>query len=452
MPSGFLRFPEGFLWGAATASYQIEGAHDADGKGESIWDRFSHTPGKVADGGTGDVACDHYHLYRQDIGLMRELGLTAYRFSISWPRVYPTGRGQVNPAGLDFYDRLVDGLLAAGVQPFATLYHWDLPQALQEEGGWPNRSTAYAFRDYVATVGRRLGDRVKHWITHNEPWCTAYLGYYTGEHAPGLRDLAAAIQATHTLLLSHGEAAKALREVGGPGCQVGITLNLGPAHPTSDADEDRAAARRQDGYLNRWFLDPVFLGTYPEDMLALYSRLAPRIEPGDLDAIRQPLDFLGVNFYSRSVVKADPSAGFFQMAASPPRGPGHEYTAMDWEVYPEALYELLVRLQADYDAPKLYITENGAAYRDVPGPDGQVDDPDRLSYLRRHFVQCHRAIQARVPLAGYFVWTLVDNFEWAWGYTRRFGIVYDDFPTQRRTVKSSGRFYRQVIADNGLQP
>lgn len=452
MSSEFLRFPKGFLWGAATASYQIEGAHDADGKGESIWDRFSHTPGKVADGGTGDVACDHYHLYRQDIGLMRELGLTAYRFSISWPRVYPTGRGQVNPAGLDFYDRLVDGLLAAGIQPFATLYHWDLPQALQDEGGWPNRSTAYAFRDYVATVGRRLGDRVKHWITHNEPWCTAYLGYYTGEHAPGLSDLAAAIQATHTLLLSHGEATKALREAGGRGCQVGITLNLGPAHPASDADEDRAAARRQDGYLNRWFLNPVFLGTYPEDMLALYGRLAPRIEPGDLDVIRQPLDFLGVNFYSRSVVKADPSAGFFRMAASPPRGPGHEYTAMDWEVYPEALYELLVRLQADYDVPKPYITENGAAYRDVPGPDGQVDDPDRLSYLKRHFVQCHRAIQAGVPLAGYFVWTLMDNFEWAWGYTRRFGIVYDDFPTQRRTVKSSGRFYRQVIADNGLQP
>jgi beta-glucosidase len=448
MSSQFLRFPDGFLWGAATASYQIEGAHDADGKGESIWDRFSHTPGHVSEGHTGDVACDHYHRYREDVGLMSELGLKAYRFSIAWPRVYPTGRGQVNPAGLDFYDRLVDALLAAGIEPMVTLYHWDLPQALQDDGGWANRATAHAFRDFAATCGRRLGDRVKRWITHNEPWVTAFLGNYEGVHAPGIRDLKTAVQVGHVLLVSHGEAVAALREVGGPGCQVGIVLNLGPAHPASDSEADHAAARRQDGYLNRWFLDPVFRGQYPEDMLACYGDLAPVVELGDMALASAPLDFLGVNFYSRSVMRADPSAGFFGMRGDPPRGPGHEYTAMDWEVYPEALYELLVRLKEEYRTPTLYVTENGAAYPDVLGPDGQVDDPDRASYLKRHFAQAHRAIQAGVPLAGYFVWSLTDNFEWALGYTRRFGIVYVDYPTQRRILKSSARFYRQVIADN----
>ena len=451
MSAEFLRFPDGFAWGTATASYQIEGAHDADGKGESIWDRFSHTPGKVANGDTGDVACDHYHRYREDVGLMSELGLKAYRFSISWPRVYPTGRGQLNNAGLAFYDRLVDSLLAAGLQPFVTLYHWDLPQALQDEGGWPSRRTAYDFRDYAAVVGKRLGDRVKHWITLNEPWVIAYLGYLFGVHAPGIQDLRQAVQASHNLLLSHGLAVRALRDVAGAGAQVGITLNLSPTHAASDGDEDRAAASRHDGFLNRWFLDPVFLGRYPDDMLALCGDSAPQTEPGDLQAIQEDVNFLGVNYYSRSVIRAAPGVGLLEAEAAPPRGPGHEYTDMDWEVYPEGLYELLTRLKADYPVKTLYVTENGAAYRDVVGSDGQVDDPERLSYLRRHLAQAHRAIQDGVPLAGYFAWSLMDNFEWAFGYTKRFGIVYVDYPTQRRTVKSSGKWYRQVIADNGVQ-
>jgi beta-glucosidase len=442
-------FPKEFLWSAATASYQIEGAWNEDGKGESIWDRFSHTPGKVVNGDTGDVACDHYHRWADDIKLMREIGLKGYRFSISWPRVLPTGRGKFNPVGLEFYDRLVDDLLAAGIRPFVTLYHWDLPQALQEIGGWGNRDVAYWFADYATLVGRRLGDRVKHWITHNEPWVVAFLGYLMGHHAPGLTDPRLALQSSHHLLLSHGEAARALWDAGDEETQVGITLNLSPIHPASESEADQAAARRQDGFLNRWFLDPLFRGAYPPDMLELYGDQALQVAPGDMTRIHIPIDFLGVNYYTRSVVKDDPKADFLRTAQVKVEGP--EYTEMGWEVYPQGLYELLTRIQNDYDPPALYITENGCAFDDKVSAEGRVDDERREAYLREHFIQAHRAIQDGVRLYGYFVWSLMDNFEWAWGYTRRFGITYVDYPTQRRILKRSGHWYSNVIAQNAVE-
>jgi len=443
-----LIFPNGFMWGTATASYQIEGAYDEDGKGESIWDRFSHTSGKVLNGDTGDVACDHYHLYRQDVQLMQDLGLQAYRFSIAWTRIFPEGRGAVNKAGLEFYERLVDRLLDAGITPFVTLYHWDLPQALQEIGGWANRDVAYYFRDYAALVGQVLGDRVKHWITHNEPWVTAVIGHLWGVHAPGIHDLPTAILVAHNLLLSHGEAVRALRDIGDDGTKVGITLNLTPAYPATESDEDEAAARRAEAISNRWFLDPVFKGAYPEDLLEMFGDDAPDIEAGDLAVIASPTDFLGVNNYSRQVIRDDPDAQW---------GIGHvhvedaEYTAMGWEIYPQGLYDLLTRLDREYDSPEMYITENGAAFADKVDPDGKIRDPQRTAYLRSHFNAAYRAIQDGVKLRGYFVWSLLDNFEWAFGYARRFGIVYVDFEKRERTriPKESARWYYDVIQENG---
>jgi beta-glucosidase len=439
-------FPEGFVWGAATASYQIEGGATEDGRGESIWDRFSHTPGKVLNGDTGDVADDHYHRWPQDIQLMTFLGLKAYRFSIAWPRIIPDGIGAVNRAGLDFYDRLVDGLLAAGIEPFVTLYHWDLPQSLQDKGGWPNRDVVGWFADYAAVVSRRLGDRVRRWITHNEPWVASFLGYATGEHAPGLKDPKAAVQAAHHLLLSHGQAVSILRQSGNDGTQVGITLNLSWVDAASEEPADVEAARRYDGFLNRFFLDPVFEGAYPADMLALYGNAAPRVEPDDLAQISAPIDFLGVNYYSRAVVAADPESPLGTRALQPS---GSEYTAMGWEVHPEGLYKLLRRLHEDYGPQAMYITENGCAFPDEV-EDGQVRDPRRLSYLREHFIQAARAIEEGVPLRGYFVWSLLDNFEWAFGYSRRFGIVYVDYATQERILKDSALWYKQVIATNAV--
>lgn len=442
-------FPEGFIWGAATASYQIEGAWNEDGKGESIWDRFSHTPGKVLNGDTGDVACDHYHRWRDDIRLMQEIGLKGYRFSISWPRVLPSGRGKVNAPGLDFYDRLVDGLLEAGIRPFITLYHWDLPQALQDLGGWANRDVAFYFADYAALIGRRLGDRVKDWITHNEPWVVAFVGNWMGVHAPGLKDMKTALQVSHHLLLSHGEAVRALRDAGDDETRVGITLNLTPTEPATDSDEDRAAALRVDGYQNRWFLDPVFRASYPADMLELYGDLAPSVLPGDMARIQAPVDFLGVNYYHRTVVQDDPDAPILRTKTVLPEG--SEYTEMGWEVSPQGLYNLLTRLQHDYDPPAIYITENGCAFKDVVNEAGEVDDERREAFLREHFVQAHRAIQDGVKLRGYFVWSLMDNFEWALGYSKRFGITYVDYETQRRIIKRSGRWYSQVIAKNAVE-
>ncbi len=439
-------FPKGFVWGAATASYQIEGGVNEGGRGESIWDRFSHTPDKVVNGDTGDVADDHYHRWQEDIRTMAFLGLDAYRFSIAWPRVIPDGTGAVNEAGLDFYDRLVDGLLAKGIEPYVTLYHWDLPQALQDRGGWPNRDAVGWFADYAAVVSRRLGDRVRHWITHNEPFVVAVLGYIAGVHAPGIQDIGAGLQTIHHLLLSHGWAVPILRQNSSEGAEVGITLNLNWVDPASDDEADVEAARRHDTFLNRQFLEPIFKGAYPAELLATAGPLAPHIEPEDMAQIAVLIDFLGINNYSRSVVAADPDQPTGQREVPPPES---EYTDMGWEVCPEGLYKLLRRVHEDYRPAKIYITENGCACADLL-ENGQVHDKQRVSYLRRYLAQAQRAIAEGVPLKGYFVWSLLDNFEWAYGYTKRFGIVYVDYATQARTLKDSALFYKQVIAANSL--
>ena len=444
----FLQFPSGFMWGAATAAYQIEGAWNEDGKGLSIWDTFSHQPGKIKRGDTGDVAADHYHRWEEDVRLMADLGLKAYRFSISWPRVVPEGTGAVNPAGLDFYDRLVDALLANGIEPFITLYHWDLPQALHERGGWPNRDVARYFAEYARVVAERLSDRVTYWITHNEPLVTAIAGYLAGEFAPGIQDPAAAFQTTHHLLLSHGYATEALRAVARRPLQVGITLNLSPVHPASDSEQDHLAATRFDGILNRMFLDPVFRGQYPEDVRALLGPTFPPTQPDDMGHVAVPLDFLGVNYYTRSVARYDPNSPIIEATEVQPEG--SEYSQM-WEIYPPGMYEILARVWHDYRPASIYVTENG-----IPVPDGldldrRVRDGRRIGYLRDHVAQIHRAIAGGVPMRGYFVWSLIDNFEWALGYSMRFGLAYVDYETQKRTVKDSGRWYAGVIGENGVR-
>jgi beta-glucosidase len=440
-------FPKDFIWGAATAAYQIEGAWNEDGKGESIWDRFSHTPGKTASGDTGDVACDHYHRWREDVTLMKELGLHAYRFSMSWPRLLPEGRGHVNDAGLDFYSRLVDALLEAAIEPFITLYHWDLPQALQDQGGWPARASAEAFVEYADLAARKLGDRVKHWITLNEPFVSAMVGYLEGRHAPGHSDLDEALAAAHHLLLAHGWAVPVIRR-NSPEAQVSITLNLSGQTPASPSAADRAAAWQRDGVVNRWFLDPLSGRGYPADIVQHYGNPMDFVQAGDLEAIAVPLDFLGVNYYTRGIVRSSAVAE----AENVPRTvfPNPERTEMGWEVYPEGLYEILGRLHFDYRSPALYVTENGAAYLDQIGPGEQVDDPLRVAFFKGHLAAAARAIAAGVPLRGYFAWSLMDNFEWAHGYSKRFGLIYVDYQTQRRVLKTSAHWYRRVIAANAV--
>ena len=443
-----LGLPPGFRFGTSTASYQVEGAVAEDGRGESIWDRFTALPGRVANGDTGRVACDAYHRYPEDVRLMRELGLDAYRFSIAWPRILPEGRGTVNVAGLDYYDRLVDELLANDIEPYPTLYHWDLPQALEDRGGWPVRDTAEAFAEYVEVVVARLGDRVSRWITQNEPWVIAWLGYGRGEHAPGRRSDRDALAAAHHVLLSHGRALEVIRR-DRPHAQVGITIDVIPIHPLTAAEEDLIATCEEDGFRNRWILDPVLRGSYPEDMVRRFAHILPTIEDGDLEAISAPIDFLGVNYYRRHVVKA----------AANGSGPivveveGGEHTVVGWEVYPDGLYELLLRLQQDYDPPPLYVTENGAAFGDTRR-NGTVEDPERTSYLERHLAAVARAIAQGVPVDGYFVWSLLDNFEWARGYAPRFGLVYVDYGTLERVPKQSYHWYRDFIAAqrNGVAP
>jgi len=432
-------FPSDFVWGAATASYQIEGAAHEDGRGESVWDRFCATPGKVRSGDTGEVACDFYHRYRDDVKLMKELGLDAFRFSIAWPRILPDGRGKVNEAGLDFYDRLVDELLANGIEPFATLFHWDSPQVLEEEGGWRVRSTAEAFVDYTEIVANRLGDRVRHWITHNEPWVYAWIGHEWGRHAPGHESEAEAVAVAHHLLLSHGWAVEAIRGAA-PDARVGITLNLGQAYPVTDTPEDEAAAWKVDGESNRWFLDPIFRGSYPADLLERNELVEPVLQAGDLATISTPIDFLGVNNYFRFLIGAGADGPKME------RNPDAEYTDMDWEVYPEGLRKLLVRLAKDYSPPAIYITENGAAFPDIRSHDGHVHDLERTAYLEGHVGAVAQAIADGSPVKGYFVWSLLDNFEWAEGYSKRFGIVYIDYPTLERVPKDSFYWYRDLIS------
>lgn len=440
-----VRFPAGFIWGAATAAYQIEGAAREDGRGESIWDRFSHTPGKTANGETGDVAADHYHRWQDDIAIMRELGLEAYRFSTAWPRILPAGYGQVNRPGLDFYDRLVDGLLAAGIEPWITLFHWDLPQALEDRGGWVNRDTIEAFAEYADVLTRRVGDRVKRWITINEPWVVAHLGYTFGVMAPGRQDLKEAMQVAHALLVAHGRAVEVVRSNVSDG-QVGITLNLSHVYPATDSAEDLEAAERVDSFTNRWFLDALYRGAYPAEMLAAFPEAAPEVQPDDFREITRATDFLGVNSYNPQYAKADPEA-FGGATVIEPEG---EKTAMGWIVEPRAFADLLVRVQRDYDPPAIYITENGAAFDDPAPVDGRVPDPRRIDYLRRHLLAAHDALEQGVKLRGYFVWSLIDNFEWAEGYAKRFGVVYVDYETQERTIKESGRWYADVIAENAV--
>jgi beta-glucosidase len=434
------RFPADFIWGAATAAYQIEGATDEDGRGESIWDRFCATPGKIRNGENGAIACDFYHRYPTDVALMRELGIDAFRFSIAWPRILPDGRGRVNAKGLDFYDRLVDALLEAGIQTFATLYHWDLPQALENAGGWTARDTVDAFEEYVGVVAERLGDRVGAWITHNEPWVASWLGYGWGVHAPGRATEAGAVAAAHHLLLSHGRAVEVLRSTA-PSAEIGITVNLAHVDAASDSAADREAAREADGFQNRWFLDPLFRGAYPEDMLERYAASPPPVDDGDLATIAAPIDFLGVNYYSRSVIAAGADGG----RPRPVRVPDSEYTDMDWEVYPDGLHDLLVRVHSDYAPQRIYVTENGAAFADVRDHSGRVLDPERTEYIASHVRAIGRALAAGVPIAGYFVWSLLDNFEWSYGYAKRFGLVYVDYPTLERVPKGSFHWYRDFI-------
>ncbi|MEW2134552.1 GH1 family beta-glucosidase [Streptomyces sp. NPDC005435] len=440
-PIDLAALPNDFLWGTATAAYQIEGAVAEDGRSPSIWDTFSHTPGKTAGGDTGDIACDHYHRWPEDLALMRQLGVNAYRLSVAWPRVVPGGDGAVNAKGLAFYDRLVDALLEAGITPSVTLYHWDLPQALQDRGGWPERDTAHALAEYASVVAERLGDRVKLWATLNEPLCSAWIGHLEGTMAPGLTDLTAAVRASYHLLLGHGLAAQAVRAAA-PGAEVGIVNNLSTVHPATDSPEDAAAARRQDGHVNRWWLDPVHGRGFPADMRELYGVELPE-KPGDLDTIAAPLDWIGLNYYFPAYVIDDPQGPVPHARAV--RREGVARTGMDWEIEPKGIESLLLRLTEDYGARRIFVTENGSSFPDTVGPDGTVHDPERRAYLESHLAACASAARKGAPLAGYFAWSLLDNFEWAYGYAKRFGLVHVDYETQRRTVKSSGRRYAEIV-------
>ena len=440
-------FPDGFTWGVATSAYQIEGAVREDGRGESIWDRFSHTPGRVANGDAGDIACDHYHRYRDDVQLMRELNVNAYRFSVAWPRILPSGTGAVNEAGLDFYERLVEEVLKAGLDPYLTLYHWDLPQVLDDRGGWLNRRTAEAFAAYTDVLTRRLGDRVKNWITINEPWVVAFLGYGIGIHAPGHRSMTEALQAGHHVLLAHGRAMDVIRSNVGD-VRAGITLNLSPAYAMDpDREADQQAAHNADVVSNRWFLDPVHGDGYPDELPDILGATEPTVLDGDMAAISVPTDFLGINFYMPSYASATIPSAPGQMLHP---DPDVERTALGWPVEPASLTDLLLRVTNDYGPDGLYITENGAAYDGDQVIDGRVSDPKRTAYFEGHLGAVASAIEAGAPVRGYFAWSMLDNFEWAEGYRKRFGIVYTDYATQERTIKDSGRYFAQVAAADRL--
>ncbi|GAA3712796.1 GH1 family beta-glucosidase [Streptomyces tremellae] len=465
-PAPALTFPPGFLWGTATASYQIEGAAREDGRTPSIWDVYSHTPGRVLNGDTGDVADDHYHRWREDLDILADLGVGAYRFSVAWPRVQPTGSGPANAKGIDFYSRLVDGLLERGIKPVATLYHWDLPQELEDAGGWPVRETAHRFAEYAGIVADALGDRVPTWTTLNEPWCSAFLGYGSGVHAPGRTDAADSLRAAHHLNLAHGLAVRELRDRLPAGAEVSVTLNLHQVRPVSDSPEDVDAARRIDGTANRVFTGPMLDGAYPQDVRDDTAHLTDWsfVQDGDTALIHQPLDFLGVNYYSPTLVAHDPqgaehgSDGHGASEHSPwPAGDGVAFhqapgprTAMGWGIDPTGLYDLLVRVGREHPGLPVVITENGAAFDDRVGDDGRVDDPERVAYLRGHLSEVHRAIESGVDVRGYFLWSLLDNFEWGYGYSKRFGAVYVDYATQRRIPKSSAHWFGQVARTGTL--
>lgn len=438
-------FPEDFDWGVATSAFQIEGAWNQDGKGESVCDRFYHSSGRTEN---GDVACDHHNRFKEDVQLMKTLGIKTYRFSISWARVFPKGKGEVNQKGLQFYKDLVDELLKNGIKPSVTLYHWDLPQALEDEGGWTNRKTADHFADYAGFMFKEL-DKVDMWITHNEPWVVAYSGYAYGSNAPGTKDFPTAIQVIHNILLSHGKAVKAYREGGHKG-KIGITLNLNHIDPATDSLEDKIAARVHDQFLNTWFLDPIFQKTYPKRLWEAYQKKynSPIVEDGDMEIISQPIDFLGINTYSRIVVKKDENEKNLEISNVSPKG--RKYTETAWEVYPKCISELLTRITAEYGDIPLYITENGAAFPDKKRIGGEVYDRDRIDYLHEHLKEAHKAILAGVPLKGYYVWSLLDNFEWG-SYHAKFGIISLDYQTLERKFKGSAHYYKEIIKNNGFK-
>ncbi len=438
-------FPTDFVWGAATSAYQIEGSPLADGAGESIWHRFAHLPGMITGNDHGDVACDHYHRFADDVRLMRELGIESYRFSTAWARILPEGTGPTNAKGLDFYSRLVDTLLEHGITPSATLYHWDLPAALEDRGGWAHADAPKWFADYARIMFRALGDRVPMWATLNEPWVTMDNGYVSGGHAPGRRDWAEAVQVSQNLLRAHAAAVEVYRTEADK--QIGLVVNLVPVHPATDSPADRAAAQRMDAYLNRHFLDPAILGTFPEEFPDIFGAAWHELPSDELAQLKQPIDFVGINYYLRLLVKDDAAAG-------PPRAqvvspPDRPYTAMGWEIYPRGLTETLAWFQSRYGNLPLYITENGAAFDDIPEPDGNTKDVDRVKYLKEHLHAAGQALRAGIQLRGYFVWSLFDNFEWQHGYSKRFGIVRVDFDSQRRIPKASARFYSDVIRSRG---
>ena len=442
-------FPDDFLWGAATSAYQIEGSPVADGAGRSIWHRFSHTPGNTYLDQTGDVACDHYRRYRDDVALMSDLGLNSYRFSIAWGRIFPDGTGAVNKKGLDFYSRLVDELLKKGIKPNATLYHWDLPEALDDRGGWLNRDIADWFCDYAVTMFDKLGDRVEMWSTLNEPWVVTDGGYLSGVLAPGHSNLFEAPIATHNLLRAHGSVVERFRSTkAAKKGKIGIVVNLEPKYPASDSAEDLDAVRRADAYMNRQYLDPVFLGKYPAELREIFGEAWPQWPDEDMRLIKQPIDFLGINYYTRKVERYHP--GYLLLRTKHVPQPQHIETATNWEVFPEALTRVLLWINERYGKLPLYITENGAAFYDPPHTiDGRVEDPLRVEYYRQHLRAAHEAMEKGVNLRGYYAWSLLDNYEWAHGYSKRFGLVHVDYETQQRTIKSSGRYYAEVIRTKG---
>ena len=436
-------FPKDFSWGTATASYQVEGAWNEDGKGESIWDRFSHTEGKIVTGETGDIACDQYHRYKEDIALMKQLGQRGYRFSIAWPRIFPTGRGEVNQAGIDYYNRLIDELLANGIMPFPTLYHWDLPQALQDEGGWSNRDIIPAFTTYAETCVKAFGDRVQHWMVFNEPWVFTFIAYLYGQHAPGIRDSEMCMKATHIVNLAQASAMRAMRAAGAT--SVGSAYSMSPSYPATDSPEDAAAADRRDAFSNDWFLAPLLKGAYPQAYVEQDKALARMdIRAGDMEAMREPLDFIGINLYQRAIVAADENDRNLGLRQLPAPGPKTDF---HWESWPAALYQQIKRTSALYGNPPIYVTENGCSYGDAPGADGRVHDDRRIEFLNGYIGQMARALDEGADVRGYYCWTLIDNFEWAMGYSQRFGLIHIDLEHDlKRTIKDSGYWYRDLIA------
>lgn len=444
------QFPQDFVFGAATAAYQIEGGSEASQRGASIWDTFSHSKGTIRDGSTGDIACDHYHRYSEDIRHMANLGLQGYRFSLAWPRIFPSGKGAANQTGISFYDRLIDGLLEEGIDPYVTLYHWDLPQALQDHGGWANRDCAKYFADYAAKAYGLYADRVKHWVTFNEPWVATTYGCIEGIHAPGRQDLSYAFQSAHQMLIGHAMAVSAYREsVSTPG-EIGIVLNLHPCHPATDSEQDRVAALHHDGFLNRWYLDAVLKAEYPEDMMHLYRHYdcMPAIQEGDFSLLKaNPVDFLGMNYYFRFILQHDDSAplGFSEVKPT-----GDDVTACGWSPYPNGLLEILERLHHDYRVPKIIITENGIPQSEPAHVLGPIADDYRIGYVKDHLTICLEAIEKGIPLGGYFIWSLLDNFEWAEGYLPRYGLIHTDHTTFARTWKKSAFWYRDVIRNRSL--